>query len=76
MPCCDTIQKSFVNVSTTVVPMTYNNPAVTVMYYDELTEKWYVAGIATQIKILPGVNVTIEHGGPQTGVVKIQGSNV
>lgn len=76
MPCCtNEIKKSFAGATVVVVPIPaeYLKPFVDVIYYDEALDKWFPAGWSTQVTISPGVSVTVDNGGPATGVVKIRG---
>lgn len=70
MPCCVPIVKAFINQTATVVPITSGAPVVRV-YYKNTDNTWTAGGVFTQISIIPGVSVTVDHGGPATGVVKV-----
>lgn len=68
MPCCEVTILPFVNISTTTIPYTGNRPTVSVSYL--VDGVWYALGVATVVQI-NATNVTVTHGGNQTGVVRM-----
>lgn len=68
MPCCNVTILPFVNVPSTVIPYTGDKPTVSVSYF--VDGVWYGLGVTTAIQI-NATNVTIQHGGNQTGVVRM-----
>lgn len=67
MACCDTVYKSFVNETSTTIPFAGVVPTVTVQYL--INGEWNVS-VATSVTIANGI-VTVDHGGPATGIIKL-----
>lgn len=67
MSCCTQNIHTFVNETVTVLPYT-GVPDVRVFY--KVGESYEAAGVFTLISISP-TQITIDHGGPATGVVKL-----
>ena len=67
--CCNTIEQTFVNATSTTIPYTGNKPTVTVAYL--IDGVWQAAGVATPITITDS-EVVVDHGGiNSTGVIKL-----
>lgn len=80
MACCVPYMVPFSNVSMTTVD--YNTglkelygayPKVTVYYYDQEANEYYEAnGIPGSEVKFDGNTISVDHGGPATGQIKIQ----
>lgn len=68
MPCCTVTIVPFVNEESTTVPYAGNKPTVSVSYLIEGV--WQALGVVTA-QFLNNTQVIIQHGGPNTGVVKM-----
>lgn len=66
--CCAIKTQEFFNEVVTTVPFTGDAPTVKVYYTDG--SGYIEAGVFTQI-VLGVDEITITHGGPATGIVKI-----
>lgn len=67
MPCCPQYNYTFANESVTIIPFV-GAVMVNVLYL--IDGVWTAAGMFTQIQ-KTATQVTVDHGGPATGVIKI-----
>lgn len=68
MSCCQITIVPFVNEESTTVPYTGNKPTVSAYY--QIDGVWSAAGVMTPITYTNST-VTVNHGGPGTGLVKL-----
>ena len=68
MTCCTQILQPFTNESTTTVPYSGDKPTVSVSYF--IDGVWQAMGVMTNW-ILTATGITVDHGGPATGIVKL-----